>query len=101
MGTIFAPNHKGMPLVAAEDPPLSYLHQQVVTARNVRGGIWAELWYGGLNYQIEHHLFPTMPRYCFRAARPLILAYCKRHGLPYHEVGCARPFARFWCTLPP
>jgi fatty acid desaturase len=48
---------------------------------------------GGLNYQIEHHLFPTMPRQALRRARPITIEYCSQIGLPYHEVGVFRSYA--------
>ena len=61
MGASFAPNHVGMPIVA-RDAKLDFLSKQVLTSRNVSGGWWATVLMGGLNYQIEHHLFPSMPR---------------------------------------
>ncbi len=42
---------------------------------------------GGLNYQIEHHLFPSMPRPNLRKVQPLVRDYCAEHGVPYTEVG--------------
>jgi fatty acid desaturase len=42
---------------------------------------------GGLNYQIEHHLFPSMPRPHLRLAAPLISAYCAEREVPYTETG--------------
>jgi fatty acid desaturase len=61
LGCSFAPNHKGMPVLAGDDGA-DFLHRQVLTSRNVRGGRLTDLALGGLNYQIEHHLFPNMPR---------------------------------------
>ena len=61
LGCSFAPNHKGMPVLSAGDQT-DFLRRQVLTARNVRGGWFVDLLLGGLNYQIEHHLFPCMPR---------------------------------------
>jgi fatty acid desaturase len=43
--------------------------------------------YGGLNYQIEHHLFPSMPRSNLRRAQPLVRAYCAERGISYAEDG--------------
>jgi hypothetical protein len=40
---------------------------------------------GGLNYQIEHHLFPTMPMAKLRRCQPMVRAYCSAHGLDYCE----------------
>jgi fatty acid desaturase len=84
LGCAFAPNHKGMPILSTDDDS-DFLRRQVLTARNVRGGWLTDLLLGGLNYQIEHHLFPSMPRPCLRRARPIVRAFCARHGLPYVE----------------
>jgi len=84
MGCSFAPNHKGMPTIAA-DEDVDYLRRQVLTSRNVRGGILTDVLLGGLNYQIEHHLFPNMPRPSLRHAQPLVRAYCEHHQISYTE----------------
>lgn len=44
-------------------------------SRNVRGGRLFDTAMGGLNYQIEHHLFPSMPLPHLRKAAPIIAAY--------------------------
>ncbi len=61
LATVFAPNHKGM-LEVAEDSDLDFLRAQVLTSRNIRGNRVTDFWYGSLNYQVEHHLFPSMAR---------------------------------------
>ncbi len=86
MASIFAPNHKGMPL-ASRLPTGGFLREQVLTARNVRGSWLVDLLYGGLNYQIEHHLFPSLPRNRLKLARPLVRAYCEARDLRYCETG--------------
>ncbi|MDV6011137.1 acyl-CoA desaturase [Haloechinothrix sp. LS1_15] len=86
LGVIFAPNHKGMPEPESSD----FLRKQVCTTRNVRGGRLTDLALGGLNHQIEHHLFPSMPTPNLRAARPLVRDHCARLGISYHEVGLLR-----------
>jgi fatty acid desaturase len=84
LGCSFAPNHKGMPtLTNAEE--LDFLRTQVLTSRNVRGSRLVDFLLGGLNYQIEHHLFPNMPRPNLRHAQPLVRAFCQEHDLPYSE----------------
>ena len=86
MGCSFAPNHKGMPpLTPAEEK--DYLRRQVLTSRNVRGGRFVDVLLGGLNYQIEHHLFPSMPRPNLRRAKPLIVEFCAARGIRYTETG--------------
>jgi fatty acid desaturase len=86
LGCSFAPNHKGMPILGAEDN-CDYLRRQVLTSRNVRGGWLIDYALGGLNHQIEHHLFPSMSRPNLRRARPLVREFCRQHGLPYAETG--------------
>lgn len=85
LGCSFAPSHKGMPTLTpqqAADPLL----RQVLTSRNVRGGRWISFVLGGLNLQIEHHLFPSMPRPNLRRAQPVIESHCRTRGISYAEV---------------
>ena len=82
MGCSFAPSHKGMPIIAA-DEDVDFLRRQVLTSRDVRGGVFTDLLLGGLNYQIEHHLFPSMPRANLRRAQELVRSYCTAHDVAY------------------
>jgi fatty acid desaturase len=91
MGCSFAPNHKGMPIMG-KDEKVDYLRRQVLTSRNVRGGRFTDFVLGGLNYQIEHHLFPSMPRPSLRRAQALVRAYCEQHGISYTETSLARSY---------
>jgi fatty acid desaturase len=91
LGCVFAPNHKGMPTLTGEDRP-DFLRRQVLTSRNVRGGRFTDLMLGGLNYQIEHHLFPSMPTPHLRRAQRIVRAYCAEIGVPYHETGLLRSY---------
>ena len=84
LGGAFAPNHVGMPIVA-KGARVDFLHRQVAMSRNVSGGWAIDLLMGGLNLQVEHHLFPAMPRANLRAVRPLVRAHCAEHGLVYTE----------------
>ena len=86
MGMAFAPNHKGMPLVPAE-VKLDFLRRQVLMSRNIRGNRLLDVVMGGLNYQIEHHLFPSMPRPHLRKASGTIREYCASHDVRYTETG--------------
>ena len=86
LGGSFAPNHKGMPLVP-KTMKLDFLRRQVLMSRNIRGGVIVDFAMGGLNYQIEHHLFPSMPRPTLKKVRPIVREYCELHGVKYTEVG--------------
>jgi len=92
LGASFAPAHKGMPIVPV-GMKLDFLRRQVMVSRNVRGNPVVDWAMGGLNYQIEHHLFPSMPRCNLRRARPLVRAHCQREGIAYMEVGLFRSYA--------
>jgi fatty acid desaturase len=84
LGMTFAPNHKGMPHPTGSE---DFLRKQVLTSRNVRGGRLTDIALGGLNYQIEHHLFPAMPTPNLRRAQPIVQAYCAEIGVPYEVTG--------------
>ncbi len=89
--SIFAPNHKGMP-VLKNDSQLDFLRRQVLTSRNVTAHPLTDFWYGGLNYQIEHHLFPSMPRNKLREAQSIVKAFCREHAIAYHETSVLRSY---------
>lgn len=84
MGASFAPNHIGMPLVPAK-LKLDFLRRQVLMSRNIRGGRGVAVLMGGLNYQVEHHLFPSIARPHLRHIQPLVEAHCAAMGVPYTQ----------------
>jgi fatty acid desaturase len=86
LGCSFAPNHKGMPVIEG-DGEMSFARRQVITARNITGGRFTSFALGGLNYQIEHHLFPTMPRPNLGRAQSMIRAFCIESNFGYCEEG--------------
>lgn len=90
MGASFAPNHKGMPLVGRHER-LEFFTKQVRTSRNIRGR-WTSWLMGGLNFQIEHHLFPNMARPHLPAAAAIVRAHCSAHGIPYTETGLLQSY---------
>jgi len=93
LGCSFAPNHKGMPVLDATDRS-DFLHRQVLTSRNVRGGWLTDVALGGLNYQIEHHLFPSMPRPNLRRSQAIVRAFCQQRGVLYCQSSLAGSYAQ-------
>ena len=91
IASIFAPNHKGMPMLE-KSSKMDFLRRQVLTARNVSSSPFNDFWYGGLNYQIEHHLFPSMPRNNLREAQKVIKLFCQEHGITYYETGMVQSY---------
>nr|WP_307723739.1 acyl-CoA desaturase [Microbacterium aerolatum] len=92
MGASFAPNHKGMPIIEP-GARLDFFTKQVRTSRNISGGWWATWLMGGLNYQVEHHLFPSMPRLHLSKARGIVRDYCASNDVPYTETTLIRSYA--------
>lgn len=87
MGGSFAPNHKGMPLIDRVTT-VDFFSRQVLTSRNILGrtplaNLWLTMAYGGLNYQVEHHLFPNMPCMHLPAAAKIVQQYCADLNVPY------------------
>ncbi|WP_420063999.1 fatty acid desaturase family protein [Microbacterium bandirmense] len=91
MGASFAPNHKGMPIIAP-GARLDFFSKQVRTSRNISGGWWATWMFGGLNYQVEHHLFPSMSRLHLSRAREIVRDYCTANNVPYTETTLLRSY---------
>jgi fatty acid desaturase len=92
LGCAFAPNHKGMPVLKEGEEP-GFLRRQVLTSRNVRGSRLVDFALGGLNYQIEHHLFPSMPRPSLRRSQALVREFCAERHLSYSESGLVGSYA--------
>ncbi len=86
LGGSFIPNHTGMPIVP-RGARIDFLNRQVLMSRNIRGNVVVDLAMGGLNYQIEHHLFPSMPRPHLKLVRPVVRKYCADRHVEYTEVG--------------
>lgn len=85
MGAAFAPNHKGMPLVE-KDSSLDFFSRQVLTSRNIKGSWLKDNLMGGLNYQVEHHLFPSMARPYLRKTHQIVSEYCRQNDVTLVEM---------------
>jgi fatty acid desaturase len=90
--SVFIPNHIGMRRLE-QDEPVSYLEQQVTTSRNISNPRLLDFYYGGLNSQIEHHLFPRVAHHRYRQMRPVVRAFCEARGIAYHEDSLYRALA--------
>lgn len=86
MGAILVVPHVGTGS-RSRDHELPHFERQVAHSRNYDASALGTLLCGGLNLQIEHHLLPAVPCVRLRRARPVIVAYCERHGLPYRQTG--------------
>jgi len=91
MASVFAPNHKGM-LIIGKDEKIDFLRLQVLTARNVKAHPFIDFWYGGLNYQVEHHLFPSMARNQLSEAQAIIRKFCEDQQINYYETSMFKSY---------
>ena len=72
---------------AEEEEAIGFFAFQLGTSRNIKCMTYEHWFHGGLEYQIEHHLFPQLPRHNLHKVRPLVKKICKEHGIEYREVG--------------
>jgi fatty acid desaturase len=84
LGGAFLPNHTGMAVLQPTEQ-MDFLNRQVLTARNTRANPVADYVLGALSCQIEHHLFPAMPRCRLREAAPIVRRFCQERGIAYRE----------------
>lgn len=98
LSSVFIPNHMGMPILEAEENP-DFVTHQALTARNVKGPRIVDYLFGGLNYQIEHHLFPRMPRNRLRRASRIIQPFLAENDIPYHETGIFQSYKEIFSYL--
>lgn len=70
---------------AYNDASDEWYKMQLKTSMNVDCHKWLDWFHIGLQFQVEHHLFPTLPRHNLRIARDMVREVCKKHGIEYHE----------------
>jgi fatty acid desaturase len=82
----FITNHLGCEVFDLEESEkLSWMELQMRTSRSLKGGLFIHWFYGGLNTQIEHHLFPNAPRFNLLKVQKLTRDFAKKHNIKYFE----------------
>jgi acyl-lipid Delta6-acetylenase / acyl-lipid (9-3)-desaturase len=89
LAIVFGLGHNGMATYDADARP-DFWKLQVTTTRNITGGhgipqAFVDWFCGGLQYQVDHHLFPTLPRHNLAKTHALVKSFCKEWGVQYHE----------------
>lgn len=97
-GFAFMPNHVGM-RIFTDDDKLSYLEQQVLSSRNLKSGIFWDIVLGGLNYQIEHHLFPQISRKNLPGIKVIVKGYCAKKSISYMDNSVAKAWKDIFVYL--
>ncbi len=86
---VIVPNHAGGDLYSFDRPATSraeFQLRQILGSVNYRcGGDWNDFLHGFLNYQIEHHLWPSWTPRQYQRAQPRVRELCARHGVPYAQ----------------
>lgn len=101
MFLVFAPGHFPAEAVAvAKRPgPADFARLQILATTNFRAGLIGRLICGGLEHQIEHHLFPNVSPVHYPRLRTLVRQFCTRQGLPYNEASWDRAVWRSLSVL--
>jgi fatty acid desaturase len=84
LAIIFGLGHNGMAVYPASERP-DFWKLQVSTTRNITSDWFVEWFSGGLNYQVEHHLFPMLPRHNLKEVHGMVKQFCEEQGVVYHE----------------
>ncbi|KAJ3053165.1 hypothetical protein HK097_004897 [Rhizophlyctis rosea] len=94
LAAVFSVNHNGMPVYTPEQSKnMDYYELSIVTGRNVEPTMFNNWFTGGLNFQIEHHMFPTIPRHNLPRVQALVESLCKKHNVPYHTTSLMQGLA--------
>jgi len=84
LALVFGLGHNGMSVYPANERP-DFWKLQVSTTRNVTSNLFVDWFCGGLQYQVDHHLFPMVPRHHLPKVHELVVSFCKEYGVSYHE----------------
>lgn len=84
LALVFGLGHNGMAVYPANERP-DFWKLQVSTTRNIKSNMFTDWFCGGLQYQVDHHLFPMLPRHNLKQVHALVESFCKEHDVTYHE----------------
>lgn len=88
LASVFTLNHNGMRVVTKEEASaMDFYTLQAETGRDVHPSYFMTWFCGGLNYQVEHHLFPTIPRHNFRYISDRVRGLLQKYDVTYHVTG--------------
>jgi len=84
LGLVFLVGHNAMDVLTLDElRSVDFVRLQVRTTRNVDPHWFTDWFTGGLSYQIEHHIFPTVPRHHLPKVATVLRAFCDKHSIPY------------------
>jgi fatty acid desaturase len=99
-GAVIMTNHLGLEMFSEEEyKNFTWLELQTRTSRNVRGGKFVHWFYGGLNTQVEHHLYPKAPRFHLLEVAKITEDFCVKHNIAYYNITPAQTYAEIFNFL--
>nr|CCA19127.1 delta6 fatty acid desaturase putative [Albugo laibachii Nc14] len=98
LALVFSIGHNGMAIYERSTQP-KFWELQVTTTRNIKSSIWCDWFTGGLNFQVDHHLFPTVPRHNLKKLNHLVKSFCAEYEVPYHETSFHDGIREVMCHL--
>ncbi len=78
----FSLSHTHLPVTSG---PLHWVEYALLHTMDIQPSFWCDWWMAYLNYQIEHHLFPTMPQFRHPQIVGRVRALAEKHGIPYYS----------------
>ncbi|CAO2596650.1 Fatty acid desaturase 2-like protein FADS2B, partial [Lemmus lemmus] len=81
-----------IPMKMSQEENHDWLSTQILATCNTEQSFFNDWFTGHLNFQIEHHLFPTMPRHNYHKVAPLVKSLCAKHGLQYENKPILKAF---------
>ncbi|MDA1337648.1 MAG: fatty acid desaturase, partial [bacterium] len=97
MGSVFATNHKAMPVIDSKNSiGWEFILRQVLTSRNIQVPKFLRILFGGLDRQIEHHLFPWASEIELGSIQKEVKKFCRENNISYTETGF---FGSMWDIL--
>uniref|UniRef100_A0A8C9X386 acyl-CoA (8-3)-desaturase n=1 Tax=Sander lucioperca TaxID=283035 RepID=A0A8C9X386_SANLU len=92
-GFVWVTQMNHLPMDIDHEKNQDWLSMQLQATCNIKQSLFNDWFSGHLNFQIEHHLFPTMPRHNYHLVAPLVRALCEKHGIPYQVKTLQQGFA--------
>jgi len=96
---VWATQMSHLPMTIEKERNLDWVRMQLAATCNVEPSFFNDWFSGHLNFQIEHHLFPTMPRCNYHKVAPLVRSLCAKHDIEYQEKSLYRAMADICTSL--
>nr|QHA94780.1 delta-6-desaturase-2 [Buglossoides arvensis] len=80
----FSLNHLASSVYVGKPIGNDWFEKQTSGTLDISCPHWMDWFHGGTQFQIEHHLFPRLPRCHFRKISPFVKELCRKHNLPYN-----------------